>query len=254
MYGVRRLLYAGFMRSVAMRLAAILLFASAAARAQDDGPAYLVANINSTVDSRAGSHPAGFTTVGTHLFFVADDGTHGYQLWRTDRLPRGAVRVSDDTVEPQYPRYLTPVGFDLYFLTDGLRRVGPEPGAEPVLIEPGPIEWLRRVGDLVFFNADSGDIGEELWALPFDTLPEIYRDDRVGTPAPTVTPVPSAPGGSDGCQVDAGPRTAGWPLAVTAALVALLRRAASGRVRHHVAAVHCRRGRRRLRPPRSAVP
>jgi ELWxxDGT repeat protein len=157
------------MQRLVTRLAVILLSAAGVARAQDDGPAYLVANINRTVDGRAGSSTHAFTTVGTHLYFVADDGTDAH-LWRTHLPPRGAVRITQTPGGPwQHPRELIPVGTDLYLLADGLLKVGPGPDAEAVLVEAGPIPWLRRVGDLLFFARDG-----RLWTT--DGRPGMARD------------------------------------------------------------------------------
>ena len=66
---------------------------------------------------------------GDLLFFVANDGEHGHELWRSDGTPAGTVMVRDI-------------------------RPGPM-GSAPVN--------LRAVGGKVFFQANDGVSGEELW-------------------------------------------------------------------------------------------
>ncbi|MFP2964136.1 hypothetical protein ACLEPN_42115 [Myxococcus sp. 1LA] len=41
----------------------------------------------------AGSQPRNLTRVGSRVFFVADDGVHGAELWRTDGTEKGTERV-----------------------------------------------------------------------------------------------------------------------------------------------------------------
>jgi ELWxxDGT repeat protein len=101
---------------------------------------FLLKNINPTGDSNPtnpddffdgtpSTERTHFVTMGTQVFFVANDGTHGYELWVTNGTANGTVMVKD--------------------IFPG------EDGSEPT--------WLTKVGSLVFFAASNGISGTELW-------------------------------------------------------------------------------------------
>src|SRR3954468_11387307 len=62
--------------------------------------------------------PPDFTVVGNLTYFVADDGTTGAELWRTDGTAVGTLRVKDiyPAAGPSQPKNLTAVGNILYFV------------------------------------------------------------------------------------------------------------------------------------------
>ncbi len=115
--------------------------------------------------------------VGGTLFFVADDGETGLELWKSDGTAASTVRVKD--IAPgsggSKPRSLTVVGNALYFIADDgshgaeLWRSDGTP-AGTVLVQdtrPGPQgsepAWLTPMAGKLFFVADDGVHGREIW-------------------------------------------------------------------------------------------
>src|SRR5260370_26879046 len=63
------------------------------------------------------SNPSGLVNVNGTLFFTANDGTHGPELWKSDGSSNGTVQVAD--IDPgsagSFPRSLTNVNGTLFF-------------------------------------------------------------------------------------------------------------------------------------------
>jgi len=124
-----------------------------------------------------GSSPRYLTAVGNTLYFVANDGSRGYELWKSDGTSGGTRRVAD--VNPgsadSNPRFLTAIGNILYFqANDGSSGVelwrsdGTDGGTSRVAdLNPGGIssnpDNFRALGDTLFFRASDGSSGFELW-------------------------------------------------------------------------------------------
>ena len=78
--------------------------------------------------------PEQLTAVGDTLFFTGTDAVHGAELWRTNGTPSGTVRVKD--IQPRHDKQLR--------------------------ADDRPLN-LTAVRDTLFFTADDGTRGEELW-------------------------------------------------------------------------------------------
>ncbi|NOK17033.1 ELWxxDGT repeat protein [Corallococcus carmarthensis] len=125
-----------------------------------------------------GSAPEALVEVGERVFFAADDGVSGRELWSTDGGDTESRRVKD--VRPgaygSTPRFLTRMGGRLFFVADdGVH--GPElwlsDGTEQGTVLVADIrrgtqgsapDGLTVVGGRLYFTADDGVHGRELWS------------------------------------------------------------------------------------------
>lgn len=139
------------------------------------GDLELVRDINTIGISSDG--PTDLVQVGNLLFFVANDGVSGRELWKTDGTPGGAVRVKDIAPGPatSSPQQFTNVGGILYFTAnDGVsgaelwKSDGTEAGTLRVKdIRAGAasseVSSITNVGGVLFFAANDGVSGQQLW-------------------------------------------------------------------------------------------
>ena len=121
------------------------------------------------------SFPRELTPVKNRLYFVANDGNTGFELWSISDQGTNPSLISD--LQPgnngSSPSELTAIGKTLYFSAD----VGD--GRElyyykPSLSEPKPVknagqnpESLTAIGKTLYFSAES-DLGRELWSAKGD--------------------------------------------------------------------------------------
>jgi ELWxxDGT repeat protein len=82
-------------------------------------------DINGTAASQ-GSHPDGFTPFNGALYFAADDGVHGKELWKTDGTASGTVLVKDiNPASGSFPHGFFALDSALYFFAnDGVGGTG----------------------------------------------------------------------------------------------------------------------------------
>jgi ELWxxDGT repeat protein len=114
--------------------------------------------------------PPEFTQVNNSAFFVADDGTHGAELWLTNGSPTGTFMVRDIDPGPtgSVPFFLTNVNGTLFFLAnDGTHGAelwksnGTTAGTS--VVADVFAELLTNISGTLFFRADDAAHGTELW-------------------------------------------------------------------------------------------
>ncbi|MBM7518211.1 ELWxxDGT repeat protein [Nocardioides nitrophenolicus] len=146
---------------------------------------------------------AGLTALGGEVYFAADDGVHGRELWRSDGSEAGTVRVggSNDTGSRLPPTAaMAAVGSTLYFAadpggtgyelwaydaTDGSAGEvadlypGTTPGEDgPVVNSSTPAGFVAD-GSTLYFVADDGT-GPKLWKI-VDGTPSRVTNPAVGS-------------------------------------------------------------------------
>ena len=102
---------------------------------------YLVKDINTVTEP---SDPERLTDVNGTLFFAADDGIHGVELWKSDGTPGGTMMVRD---------------------------IHPTGSANP--------NYLVNVNGTLYFSASDDTHGNELWALEVPVnayLPLVFKN------------------------------------------------------------------------------
>ncbi len=111
------------------------------------------------------------TAVDRLLYFTADDGIKGVELWRSNGTAAGTVLVRDinPNAASSNPRKLTRAAEKLFFVADDATQVGglwviATAGGQPqYLTTLEGISDLVAVGDMVCFAANTPGYGRELW-------------------------------------------------------------------------------------------
>jgi ELWxxDGT repeat protein len=139
----------------------------------------IIAGIGSSI---ADGSPAYLTVIGNRLYFVADDGVKGRELWRSDGTSAGTVLVKDINTQTSFtgtqdadPSDFHVVNGRLFFLAnDGVsgRELWVSNGSSggtvrvrDIVAGPGDagIQDMTVVGDVLCFTADNGVNGREVW-------------------------------------------------------------------------------------------
>ncbi|HEY0738782.1 MAG TPA: hypothetical protein VGD69_27935, partial [Herpetosiphonaceae bacterium] len=145
-------------------LALLVLLAFVVAQApssQAQSTAVLVKDINPVTDSSA---PVHLQKIGSTLYFFADDGIHGYELWRSDGTAAGTSLVKD-----MLPGWSIPavnnslvVGSSLFFIArESLWRSDGTEAGTMLLLNDSRIRTyypLVQVNGVVYFM-----VGTDLW-------------------------------------------------------------------------------------------
>lgn len=140
-----------------------------------------------------GAAPSWLTVFDGKLYFAADDGVSGMELWRSDGTPGGTSPVKDIAAgeSGSTPAALQVLGDALYFVAaaapmefrlwktqgDAASTVAVA-GAEQ-LANPGQ---LTVVGNRLFFAATHSRYGNELWVIDrAGAMPRLVKDIRPGS-------------------------------------------------------------------------
>ena len=155
----------------------------------------LVKDINSGVEDNAqsspqDSQPRNFIEFNDQLYFTADDGENGEELWVSDGTPQGTQLLADiypgsDSAN-SYNWYLTELNDQLYFTANNGKNGeelwvtdGTPDGTKLVTNinskvnsfgddSSSSISNLTVVDNELFFSADNGETGQELFKLTFE--------------------------------------------------------------------------------------
>jgi ELWxxDGT repeat protein len=119
-----------------------------------------------------GSAPSSLRNVNGTLFFTADDGTHGLELWKSDGTAAGTTLVKDITPgsASSSPGNLTNVNGKVFFTANdgtGVWKLWQSDGTAvgTVLVANLFSSSLTNVNGTLYFSADDGVHGQELWKL-----------------------------------------------------------------------------------------
>ncbi len=133
-----------------------------------------------------------FTKVNNSLFFLANDGTHGVELWKSNGTQEGTIMVKDiNSGSTSGIQYTFSSGRPLVYAYNGIlyfpandsangvelwKSDGTATGTVMVAdINPGAgssnPDGFESVNDKLFFAADNGALGRELWMIDFAQFP-----------------------------------------------------------------------------------
>ena len=116
-----------------------------------------------------------YVNISNTLYFAANDGTNGYELWKTDGTASGTVMVKDINASgSSFPSSMYALGNTLYFRADDgtngnelWKSDGTASGTVMVkdIWSGSPSSWIYNptsIGNTLYFSATDGT-GNELW-------------------------------------------------------------------------------------------
>jgi ELWxxDGT repeat protein len=138
-----------------------------------------------------GSAPSNLLANGDTLYFTANDGKSGIELWRR-RADFNPAMIRDIAPGPAGSEPRDPTVFQemVYFSADAGndRRLWRTDGTEDgtILVQPSQLrnvsdpESLTVVGDMLYFTAVTSTVGRELWRIDKAGQASLVKDIRVG--------------------------------------------------------------------------
>lgn len=162
----------------------------------------MLGDLNPDPDTAAGnSNPADFTSYNDLVFFRANNGVLGEELWVTDGTPDGTILLKDIQAGAGNGRPFDFVRFnDLLYFTANDGIVSSElwssdgtPSGTNLVIDiqegaaPGSPNFKTVVGDKIYFTANDGLSGDELWVTDGTAAGTVrikdIRDDGNASPS-----------------------------------------------------------------------
>ncbi len=126
----------------------------------------LIKDIN---EGAADAFEPDYITMNTNnlAYFIADDGIHGMELWKTDGTEEGTTIVKDIVpgANGSYPYFYGTAGNLLFFAAEFelWRSDGSDAGTFPIADNLDQFSWFTDFNGVLFFQASNGITGRELW-------------------------------------------------------------------------------------------